>query len=269
MKNKYSSSSTVIPPTPELLYRYRHFQGEHREWTANILRRSVLFFSSPASFDDPLDCKVHFQLSASEAQLKRNQQKLYKKFTPQLNRAQRRVQSAKDIQELDRENFLTSLTTGLQKKVDKTGILCLSKAPDNVVLWSQYAAEHTGLCLIFSVAADIAFFARAQPVTYSKEWPMIDALSDSDERMVDVFFLTKALEWAYQEEWRIIDHNTGAGEKAFAPKSLVGVILGAKISTPDRTFTVNCLRERSTPVALYEAQIQPGRYGVSIHKVEF
>lgn len=269
MKNKSDPVPAIIHPTPEYLYRYRHFQGEHREWTANILRRSVLFFSSPTLFDDPLDCKVHFQLSASEAQLRRNQQKLYKKFEPQLNRAQRRAQSTENIRGFDRENSLASLTTGLQNRVDKAGILCLSKAPDNVVLWSQYAAEHSGLCLIFSVAADIAFFARAQPVTYSKECPMIDALSDSGERMADVFLLTKALEWMYQEEWRIIDHDTGSGEKAFAPKSLVGVILGAKISMPDRTFTVNCLRERSTPVDIFESRIQPGRYGVSIHKVEF
>lgn len=255
--------------SPQFLFRYRHLNGEHREWTANILRRSVLFFSPPALFDDPLDCRIHFQPSISETELRRNYQRLWKKFAPELNRDQRRARVQNDLRGFDRDLLLKTITIGLQEKVEGTGILCLSKAPDNVVLWSQYAAGHTGLCLIFSVAADMAFFARALPVTYSKECPRIDLLGDSAEKMVDVFLLTKATEWMYQDEWRIVDHDTGKGEKAFAPNALVGVILGAKMSAPDRLFVISCLRDRSTPVPLFEARVQAGRYGISIHNIEY
>ena len=255
-------------PTPEFLYRYRHLHGEHREWTANILRRSVLFFASPVSFDDPLDCKVHFQLASSEAELRRKHRTLLRKFAPELNRPQRRARAASDLRDFDRQRFLTAITAGLQSEVDRAGVVCLSQAPDNLLLWSYYAAGHTGLCLAFSVASDAAFFGRAQAVTYSAECAKIDLLGDSPEKQVDVFLLTKAAEWKHQGEWRILDHETGAGEKAFAPHALVGVILGARMSKPDRSFVVDCLRDRSPPVHLFQARIHPGRYGVSIERAE-
>ena len=70
---------------PRVLYRYRHLQGEHREWTKRILTDSVLHFAKPSLFNDPFDCKVHFRPSFSREELKQKYVDLVKKNIPELN----------------------------------------------------------------------------------------------------------------------------------------------------------------------------------------
>jgi hypothetical protein len=255
-------------PTPETLYRYRHLMGEHRARTARILTDSVLYFASPASFNDPFDCKVHFRLTTSEDELRRKQQSLLKKYAPDLNRAQRRTKAAQDLRTFDREKFLESMTAGFQGEVNKVGVLSLSEFPDEVLLWSHYAASHTGLCLGFSVATDMAFFAPAQCVTYSADYPEIDMLRDDPMKHVEAFLLTKAAGWKYENEWRIIDHSTGPGEKAFLAKALLKVILGARMSSDDKRFVAECLNGRKDAVSVLEASVKPGSYALDFRPYE-
>lgn len=255
-------------PTPEILYRYRHLQGEHRERTARILKDSALYFASPASFNDPFDCKVHFRLSSTEKEPRSKHLSLLKKYAPALNRAQRRAKATDDLRRFDCEEFLRNVTTGFQTEVNQVGVLSLSQTNDNVVLWSHYADGHAGLCLAFSVATDLTFFARAQPVTYSTEYPKIDLLRDPPMKHVEAFLLNKAVGWRYEEEWRIIDHNTGPGEKTFLEQSLVGITLGARMKSEDRRFVIECLKTRKYPVPLFQALVKEGSYALDIKACE-
>lgn len=256
-------------PTPKILYRYRHLEGRHREWTARIITESVLHFASPTTFNDPFDCKVHFRFTSTMEQLKRKHNALLKKYVPSMSRAERRAKASQDLKRLDREQFLKAMTTGLQTEVDKTGVLSLSKYRESVVLWSHYAASHSGICLGFSVDADAAFFARAQPVDYAVEYPTIEMLGDTPDKHVEGFLLTKALGWKYEEEWRIIDHDTGSGDKVFLEQALTEVVLGARISPDDRQFVLECLKRRKHPVSVFEASANPGTYALDIKPYEF
>lgn len=257
----------MVVLTPDILYRYRHFSGENRARTAKILTDSVLYFPSPASFNDPFDCKVHFRLTASKAELQRKFESLLKENTSS-NRAQRRTRASQELKSFDRKQFLEKVTNDLQINVDKTGVLSLSRSYENVLLWSHYAAGHEGLCLGFSVAADAEYFARALPVTYSAEYPEIDLLRDSTEKHVEAFHLTKAAGWDYEQEWRIIDHDTGPGEKRFLEQALVKVVLGARMSPDDRVFVVECLKRRKHPVSIFEALADPGSYKLDFRPYE-
>lgn len=55
----------------QVLYRYRHLNGKHRERTKKIFTDSILHFANPSTFNDPFDCTVHFQSSFSKEELRR------------------------------------------------------------------------------------------------------------------------------------------------------------------------------------------------------
>ena len=193
---------------------------------------------------------------------------LYKKFIPELSRAERRQRAAHDIKRVNPAKFLNTMTEGLQREVNRVGVLCLSEFRDDIVLWSHYAAGHTGLCLGFRVAADAVFFAKAQPVCYADHYPSIDLVGDSPQKQVEAFILSKAQGWAYECEWRIVDHDTGFGEKAFHPTALCEIIFGARMTESDRAFVRECIADRVGSISLYEARPAKGSYALAIERVD-
>jgi len=255
--------------SPEVLYRYRHLAGKHREWTEKIITESILHFASPTRFNDSFDCKVHYRkLTATNSELKKWYGNLIKKALPHLSREQRRGKAVKDFKGFDRKNFQIGMTKSLQAAVDNVGVLSLSTSRDSVVMWSHYAESHTGLCLGFSPGKNPDFFARAQAVDYVVEYPDIEMLRDSPERQVEAFLLTKAIGWKYEDEWRIIDHKTGSGNKVFLEHALVEIILGANMDANDREFISNSIMKRKRPVSVFEASANPGSYVLDIKPCE-
>lgn len=227
-----------------------------------------MHFASPRDFNDPFGCKVHFVMTASDAELRRWYTTQVKKKRPSLNRAQRRLKVAIDLKRFDRAAFVQSVTRGMQEAVNRVGVLSLSAVNDNILLWSHYADGHAGLCLQFPGQRDVPFFGKSQEVVYSPTCPKIDPIRDSRDRLTEAIVLTKALEWTYEAEWRIIDHIDGPGEKRFPEDLLLGVILGAEMSAEDRTYVVGLVNTRKHPVNLYEAVVRDCSFGLEIRPFE-
>ncbi len=252
---------------PQFLYRYRHLRGEHCKWTSRILTDSVLHFAAPTSFNDPYDCKIHFVMTASNADLHHWYMAQVEERRPDLNSVQRGEKVEDDLSRFDRTAFVQRITRGLQEEVNRVGILSLSAQNDNVILWSHYADGHTGLCLQFPGQGNAEFFGESQRVEYSPTYPHIDPIHDSHERKMQAFLLTKACDWHYEAEWRII-HPDGPGEKRFPERLLCGVILGALMSTEDRRYVARLVKTRQYRVNLYEAKVREGSFGLEIRPYE-
>lgn len=252
---------TDMTENVEFLYRYRHLHGQHREWTKRILTDSVLYFANPSTFNDPFDGKVHFRSSFSEKELKQQHLDRIKRRMPDLNRKQRRTKATQDIRAMKPEKFLCQMTGGLQNFINGVGVLSLSATDRNILLWSHYAAGHTGLCLKF-VATNL-FFGRALPVNYVQSYPEISIVSPANKQ-VDAFLLTKAIDWHYEEEYRIIDHDRGAGYQDFSAEFLVGVIFGAQMAPNDRRAVVEWVNKRKSHIELLEASLASGSFSLEI-----
>jgi hypothetical protein len=251
----------------QYLYRYRHLQGGNREYTSRIITDSVLHFASPTQFNDPFDCKVHFQTSISLDGLRRKYEEQIQKFSPNLNIEQRKAKVAQDIERMNPDGFLEHMTRNLQMAVDRAGVLSLSASDRNVLLWSHYSAGHSGLCLKFLATDSTPLFGEAQPVQYSPEYPNV-LLQDPPEKQVESFLLTKALDWEYEKEWRIIDTDS-SGEKVFPEELLVGVILGSCMLAEEKDYIVNLVRQRKYPVKIYQASVNKGSFSLNIDSYEF
>lgn len=252
----------------QVLYRYRHLNGKHRERTKKILTDSIVHFADPSTFNDPFDCKVHFQSSLPKKELKRKYIDLIQKRMPELNRKGRRTKVKDDIKVMKPDKFLSQVTDGLQKSINNIGVLSLSASDRNILLWSHYAAGHTGLCLKFIATNHTPFFGRALPISYTSTYPEINVLSSSDKQ-VDAFLLTKAEDWAYEEEWRIIDHGSGAGNIVFPAELLVGVILGTRMSPDDKRAVAEWVSESKSPVEMFQAYTSKGTFSLEIKPHKF
>ena len=192
----------------------------------------------------------------------------------------------------------------LYKILDQSfGVLCLSKCPDDILLWSHYADSHRGLCLEFDVAGYSEVFPRLHAVKYADEYPDIssdfpdllglfqaksggeiseklltvadiladdlagDAQSESSEHRTALslarWFYVKSSHWAYEREWRCL--RSKPGPQSFPPDALTRIIVGCV----DTEATLKAVRDAiaGTPlqnVRLYKAVRQARRFGLDI-----
>ena len=251
----------------QVLYRYRHLQGEHREWTRKIITDSMLHFTNPSALNDPFDCKVHFRSSCPVQELKQQHLERIKKRMGGLNRQQRRAMASRDIKTMKTAKFQEGLTERLQNTVNSVGILSFSKTDRNILLWSHYAAGHSGLCLTFTATNHSPFFGRALPVMYKEVYPDLSMVSSVDEH-IDAFLLTKAMDWSYEEEYRIIDHDDGPGDKVFPSELLLAVTLGARMPPTDKQLVSGWANSRKSPIEIFESFVVPGEFSLGIRQYE-
>jgi hypothetical protein len=93
-----------------------------------------------------------------------------------------------------------SLSLGIQKQIAKRRIYCLTPDPLSTLMWSHYAADHTGICLEFHLSNFL--FMNVRGVNYEEELPSI-LPAEMLDRMYEVI-PTKAKCWSYEEEFRLV-----------------------------------------------------------------
>lgn len=145
------------------------------------------------------------------------------------------------------QSFTPKISQLMSSTFDKSlGAFCLSEVPDSLLMWSHYAASHTGFLLEFD-ARHTYFHQQKGPedefrhlrrVEYRETRPSAN-LTDFDG--VDVF-LVKSGHWAYEREWRIFRALQEADVVIpaephslhlfrFPPDALRSAILGARATS--------------------------------------
>ncbi len=132
---------------------------------------------------------------------------------PMLNDMFRNFMGMKSVQ--FRTMAIDTIIGGLNKSI---GILCFSETPNNILMWSHYSANHTGL--VFELDDAHTFFDQRQSKTqlsgyvrkvrYSKDRPKLTIFNpdlSNEENMkiwIDDFLWVKSSDWEYEKEWRMI-----------------------------------------------------------------
>lgn len=138
----------------------------------------------------------------------------------------------------DRDHRRAFRATKEQLNEDK-GLICLSKAWDNPLLWGHYAEKHTGIALGFDVPDAIL-----APVIYAKKPLKIPIDKETNlprlsEALMNQLLRTKFADWKYEKEVRLfvqLDHTTKESGMYFydfsKDFSLKEVVLGPKCELP-------------------------------------
>ncbi len=192
--------------TIERLYKY----GCFNQYSEAVFSSAVAWFSSPRNLNDPFECRPNFTFKGSRDQIL--------DLLIRGLRRQNRNMSEESLNAYATSIFLEGrhsrpetwdairgdMTKALE---DEIGLYCLSSTPDNILMWSHYARDHTGYCLEFEATDYTPFFGAAQRVAYSDSYPEIDVFNKPYKEHVALAFLTKYSGWSYENEWRIIGHD--------------------------------------------------------------
>lgn len=268
-----------------------------------VLTGCRIRYTQPGAFNDPFEAKPHITTIAESDEAERRvdeilleeTQNMYDKLPAE---AKSRVpyDVVKDLAIQRRESLrgdfgrmVKDATPLLRRIIDEKfneliGILTLSEKPDNILMWSHYAASHEGFVLGFDSANEYFDqrmsssdeFRHLRKVEYRPQRPNapLTALDG-----VDVF-LVKSKEWEYEQEWRIMRPFTDTVETISAepfpihlfeypPSALVEVILGARMREPHRAALLDAIRKKHfAHVEILQALPDDKEFKIVLKKVE-
>jgi hypothetical protein len=261
--------SPVPEENPKYLYRYLSLDGPGLFRAERIILHDEIYLTSPARVNDPFDCIVALDFEASDADCYNFLVELSKRKQPHLLE-EGHGKWAGDVIRSGRhkEREIQSLILGgLQESVNSVGLLCLTERKDCILMWSHYAASHSGVCLEFANNKSDTLVGQALRVNYPPFYQKAHAIYDNKDKQVDHILLSKARCWAYEAEWRKIEHETGYGLKRFDPRVLTGIILGCKTIEPHRQRILQWVSERELPMSIYQARQSPDGFHIEIEKM--
>jgi hypothetical protein len=180
---------------PPVLYKFYPIE---LSWLPDLFAGRSIKLSSRTSFNDPFDSRAGYQIHVDHPAGKTYMHNKLKRmgYLPA-----KRLEKLRQIQHQSREPPMFS-RGAVEADLDKVGVLPLSETWDNMLLWSHYAKDHTGICVGFHSHIDI--FGVALKVDYAEDFPIITPPFDSPETILKKSFLTKARCWEYEKEWRVV-----------------------------------------------------------------
>lgn len=217
-------ATTAFAEGHRVLY---HWQGFVEPRLRETLQTNRIYCSSPAAFNDPWDCRPHFNSEVLD-----DPEECRRHADWAVDLCHRKT----TMSELDLENMRRVLLTDraraaelLRQNSDGIGqainlryrVYCLGPDVGNLLMWAHYADSHRGICLEFDLRNDA--LCGALKCEYSAEFPMM-RLWDNSEAAALLVLLSKSDVWRYEQEYRLV-----AQERAEA-------VQGADTLVTDQSF---------------------------------
>lgn len=280
---------------PSQLFRYRSLENSYSwEELERAVRHRQLFLSSSASVNDPFEFspnlvksplkELNKDIRATErgrGPLKRS--RMQELAARPVSRSEYREYKSKVRNPVVRAQLEHKATLqSLQRSKEKSRLACFCESPEVIPMWAHYA-NHTGVCLVFSVDAgdeDILHEHFPLKVKYFDTRPEISTMDvrvftersrlehrvDSiRDKVFDALFFAKAKDWSYEREWRIVDTKSArAGYEIVTSMKVDAIILGIRAKKSD---IVDCLHRFGTDVEILKAEPAQDRFGLHFFPV--
>jgi hypothetical protein len=254
---------------PARLFHYQRFVEAHFV----SLLAGQLKLSRPDCFNDPWDCRVHYQLPTEPGDTGRlfaYLTEIHRKRDPEVSEAERQRWVA---ELMVNPSKLQAAFVRLEKDMyaalcRQYRIYCLSEDPASPLMWGHYAASHTGICLEFDARRDP--FPAVEQVEYRATYPAYQLPTVGYKPLI-----TKAMHWSYEAEWRLIAEERSAAISLVTIKTnidfltlptgvLKSVTIGALANESSRRLIQDLVNRHSTGVAVRQAAVALDRYELTI-----
>ena len=190
---------------PIVLYKYWNVTGKGIDYFEQMLATGSIMFSAPSNFNDPFDCAVQYDIRNSRDEVvgKYVRDLVTKGMEEReaISLAEKEVPTSQHGLEYWQEERVKNIVRG----VSNSGVLCLTTAPSNPLMWTHYANYHSGICVGFGVSdieneEQVGFIGEAQAIQYSNQMPLINVTRDDGNDIVRKALFTKAIPYSYEEE---------------------------------------------------------------------
>ncbi len=274
---------------PDRLYKYRAFSNR----TLEMLVEDSIHFADPSTFNDPLDSKPALETDLPATQLEQILSQLVEqRVSAEMTAAAKTIKyrgpktaehiarhsrrraeqliadirynaTDPDFEVADPEQFLFGqyVEDEVLRRYNK-GIFSLAKRSECPLMWSHYGDQHKGICLGYSVPADIAGqlhrvrYGGSRLIKASLVAAMLSGNQSAQREVDDAVLFRKAYAWQYEKEWRLI----GARGLQDSRMELKEVVFGMRCSTPVIYAVVKALEDRARSVRFHEIRVPEGRF---------
>ena len=259
----------IVRMIPRRMYKYQQIKPN----TLDGLRNHRLWFSSPARFNDPFDCNVSCFLGRNKQDF---ESRLESFFGPS-DAMVRMLKKSEAGWRHKNEALMLMLRFIYSRKIH---VCSLSTEWDNMLMWSHYAKQHTGMCLVFDSYKAGLIRDNVLPVQYFAKYPayLVDARRIGNlEMLAKQLLAVKSSEWEYEHEWRAFMVNEKNDRKSvkgslheYDPSLLIGIVFGINTSPAARKKVEKALEQRSSRphVRLYQARAVQGDFRIAIQEIE-
>lgn len=235
-----------------------------------IVVDSEIFFAPASSFNDPFELCPPFSFDATPEQWRAEALIQITRVEPHLKGSalEKKVSDYAAFMgnpEARKKFEVDMALASAQTHTSQVGVCCLTRQPDNLLVWAHYADSHAGVCLEFD--SSCPFIEDAQEVVYSAERAPVNIITDNEKQQTDKMLLTKSDHWAYEGEWRAIRYTAGPGSVSFLPQHLTGIVLGARATAETEEMVRGWLTARATPCTLYKATVSSTHFELIIEPV--
>lgn len=268
----------------QFLYKYRELESYDvssnslflNNNTRNLLEKGEIWFSKPSAFNDPFDGHLSFDDDF-------NEQDAYN-FLLQKGLPTKEIKKVLKIyknnpEELEKLKNISS--------TELFRIFCLSKVRDNILMWSHYAKNHTGICIGLKIHhyqhticiqsnlgqiqkyVDSAGLLPGLYVNYTDDYPKPLNLFNRTSEDIEPFFLNKSKLWEYEQELRflLLEQNFVYKDKPIKiPQCEIGeIIFGVNTNKNLETEIIKIIEnnEKLNP-KLYKCSLNQFKYKLDI-----
>jgi hypothetical protein len=182
-------------------YRYFKFRFINK-FLIDSLTKNTIYFAHPKQLNDPFDCNLDIKKSIRNA-----------------------LSSVRGGRAVKLESLLKSdsFLKNFQEKINKVGVCSFSLNSIQPLMWSHYANNHRGVCILYDIPIDFLDdkdkIIGVSKVSYlpnilTSWFENIDETlykvpSDFAVELAKVVLTAKAPPWKYEEEARIIRSKAG------------------------------------------------------------
>jgi hypothetical protein len=252
--------------------RLFHYQPFKADWLRTTLLEEKIWFSNPADFNDPWDCRPFFYLPGeNESSLKERYVEWFCARSADMPEEERELKTKglrEDPAYLKRVvgQFSKSMTDAIREQYR---VYCLSTHPESPLMWSHYTDKHRRICIEFS--CDNGMFGSAMKINYVEEYPQLDFTNPESDILLPL--ITKSCAWSYEDEYRVVALAGPApgmlrtkGNFLKLPRdALKAVIMGCMISPSDAAELREIIGHKLPGyVALKQVIRVPNRYSLSV-----
>ena len=241
----------IIPPGP--LWKYLSLSpSQDPTWQEKLTQICIdrkIYCSSPRDFNDPFDCLPCVVSPQSQPDIEAGTNHLIARFIDSLPQ-----HSPDEIEREARAGILSFSPEELEKwskiacegTASKMGAFCLSERIDNVLMWSHYANNHTGVAIKFEPLVNLkGGLMPLFKVRYQDARPKISYFASDEAIDFADALTTKATFWEYEREWRKIVPD-GAGKFVQIDQNIVtGLVFGINCSDNLRQAVKSVLSSRT------------------------
>jgi hypothetical protein len=254
---------------PELTHLYKYYTYNHYSLSAPARRK--IWFSKPASFNDPFDLDIDFvdRVTLNDFLYMINELRKQPGISKEML-ADLAVTEVSACNNPDLHAFYESWRAANRKFSEDRkgyGVFCLTERNDHVLMWSHYADNHKGFCIEFirSPHNQLGDIEMTCPVRYRCDYPRPVPFSEEGRRtLFDYVFLTKAKDWEYEREWRLV--NEEGNIELPLPGDVSSVIFGLRMPEPQRE-TIRHILSDLPNITYRETKRVSGRFALQISDI--